>query len=446
MAQVTLDAVSSGIFTLTVGSRSTTPPLTVRRAGGANTNMVLIYVDPSALEALGILIDLVELLGAISEVASSGANLCVRRVDDAIGTADATLFSDAGGGTLYWDAAWAPAVEVFSKSLNASARFRMQSVIDDAVGFFACAVMYISGTGTRECTIDDNPALQVRVTYRLPPTSAAGPDQEVGSGEAVQLAGQATSSGGAQWTTAGDGTFDDDTALDAIYTPGAADIAAGTVTLTLTVQGEADGGGGEFDPAVDAMTVTITVGGYKVFLTEDRAADPAVDTPIATLAPDELPQYAIPLASLLANKTYYISVCAYNATGNSAVISARLTTDGSADPHLRPTPVAKLTVTPLAGALADVRWEYDEVISVLRADEFAIEVLSLTGGAPVAVSDVSATEAREYAVRIGPGADGDYRVKVFSKLVDAYEPAVTGVDVRLDATAPVGTVPEIAVI
>ncbi len=41
------------------------------------------------------------------------------------------------------------------------------------------------------------------------------------------------------WTTNGDGTFDDDTILNPVYTPGAGDIAITQVTLTLTVTGSA---------------------------------------------------------------------------------------------------------------------------------------------------------------------------------------------------------------
>ncbi|MBN3034729.1 MAG: T9SS type A sorting domain-containing protein [Bacteroidales bacterium] len=39
------------------------------------------------------------------------------------------------------------------------------------------------------------------------------------------------------WTTAGDGTFDDATILNPTYTPGAGDISAGSVTLTITAIG-----------------------------------------------------------------------------------------------------------------------------------------------------------------------------------------------------------------
>ena len=66
-------------------------------------------------------------------------------------------------------------------------------------------------------------------------TVDAGSDQTICKGSTVQLNG---SSGGASstitWTTSGDGTFDDDSKLDAIYTPGTNDITAGLIMLTLS--------------------------------------------------------------------------------------------------------------------------------------------------------------------------------------------------------------------
>ena len=54
------------------------------------------------------------------------------------------------------------------------------------------------------------------------------------------------------WTTAGDGTFGDPSVLNTVYTPGAGDIAAGSVVLTLT---SADNG--TCASATDAMTLMI---------------------------------------------------------------------------------------------------------------------------------------------------------------------------------------------
>ncbi len=51
------------------------------------------------------------------------------------------------------------------------------------------------------------------------------------------------------WTTSGNGTFDNDTELNPVYTPGSADIAAGTVTLTLT---------GQPGNVSDDMTLTVS--------------------------------------------------------------------------------------------------------------------------------------------------------------------------------------------
>jgi hypothetical protein len=56
--------------------------------------------------------------------------------------------------------------------------------------------------------------------------------------DSAQLSGIVLNAGGGVWTTSGDGTFVPDSAtVSAMYAPGAADIAAGTVTLTLTTTG-----------------------------------------------------------------------------------------------------------------------------------------------------------------------------------------------------------------
>ncbi len=63
----------------------------------------------------------------------------------------------------------------------------------------------------------------------------------------------ATYTSAVAWTSGGDGTFDDATALNPIYTPGAGDIAAGTVTLTLTGTALAP-----CDNVADSMILSIT--------------------------------------------------------------------------------------------------------------------------------------------------------------------------------------------
>lgn len=57
------------------------------------------------------------------------------------------------------------------------------------------------------------------------------------------------------WTTNGDGTFSNDTILNPVYTPGPADIANGSVMLTITAQGIANPG--SCSPAVSSVPITI---------------------------------------------------------------------------------------------------------------------------------------------------------------------------------------------
>jgi hypothetical protein len=94
------------------------------------------------------------------------------------------------------------------------------------------------------------------LTINDPATADAGDDQSVcASSPAVTLNGSV--GGGAAsgtWTTDGDGTFDDATKLNAVYTPGAADILAGTVTLTLTTNDPT----GPCDAVSNDMVITIT--------------------------------------------------------------------------------------------------------------------------------------------------------------------------------------------
>ncbi|MDQ2657761.1 MAG: hypothetical protein M3Y60_10100, partial [Bacteroidota bacterium] len=97
------------------------------------------------------------------------------------------------------------------------------------------------GVNTLTWTVTDTNGIcpgigdQVDITSDAPATVDAGPAQIVCSGSTVLLAGViGGSASSATWTTSGDGSFSNNILLNAIYTPGAADISSGTVTLTLT--------------------------------------------------------------------------------------------------------------------------------------------------------------------------------------------------------------------
>jgi gliding motility-associated-like protein len=87
-------------------------------------------------------------------------------------------------------------------------------------------------------------------------TISSGASVDAGTPQTVCANGKATLNGtfsgasGVTWTTSGDGSFSDPTLTSALYTPGAADIAAGTVTLTLTT-------GGPCVPVSDNVVLTI---------------------------------------------------------------------------------------------------------------------------------------------------------------------------------------------
>jgi hypothetical protein len=80
--------------------------------------------------------------------------------------------------------------------------------------------------------MEDYDTIAVAIT-RLP-EAFAGNDTVVPAFSSVTLNGNATDASAVEWSTNGDGFFDDPTLLDATYTPGDGDIAEGLVKLTLT--------------------------------------------------------------------------------------------------------------------------------------------------------------------------------------------------------------------
>ena len=101
----------------------------------------------------------------------------------------------------------------------------------------------------------DGPRIEVVATVNPPATATANDDQTICAGSTVQLAGSV--GGGASsgtWSTSGTGSFAPNAGtLNAVYTPSAADVTAGTVTLTLTTN-DPDGPCPEVH---DDMVVTI---------------------------------------------------------------------------------------------------------------------------------------------------------------------------------------------
>ncbi|MBL4652489.1 MAG: hypothetical protein JKY53_06430, partial [Flavobacteriales bacterium] len=92
------------------------------------------------------------------------------------------------------------------------------------------------------------------VTITDAPTMDPGPDQTVcaNNSDATMAATMTIATAGI-WTTAGDGTFDVATNLNAVYTPGSGDITATTAVLTFTTTAQ-----GACTAVSDFMTLTIS--------------------------------------------------------------------------------------------------------------------------------------------------------------------------------------------
>jgi uncharacterized protein (TIGR02145 family) len=96
--------------------------------------------------------------------------------------------------------------------------------------------LIITAISIAPCTL--NVIDTVTITINPNPTVEAGPGLSVCQGESVAITGASASNySSLQWTTSGSGTFINVSTLTPIYTPGAADIASGAVTLTLTANG-----------------------------------------------------------------------------------------------------------------------------------------------------------------------------------------------------------------
>jgi hypothetical protein len=102
-----------------------------------------------------------------------------------------------------------------------------------------------SGTGGNDCAWLDFIVFPVPLIT----TSYAGPDDFICESGIYQCQGNAANYSTIAWTTSGTGTFSSTNILNPVYTPSAQDIAAGNITLTLTVTGVSG-------TSTDEMTLT----------------------------------------------------------------------------------------------------------------------------------------------------------------------------------------------
>src|SRR5690606_8191187 len=106
-------------------------------------------------------------------------------------------------------------------------------------------------TGNGSCAPSSD---QMTITFTSAPTADAGPDQSTCANNAsVILNGSVTVASGGIWSGGSGNYVPNNTSLNTTYYPSAAEIAAGSVTLTLTTVGN-----GNSNPVSDQVLITIT--------------------------------------------------------------------------------------------------------------------------------------------------------------------------------------------
>src|SRR5690606_3576426 len=103
------------------------------------------------------------------------------------------------------------------------------------------ATLTLSAYGNPPCTEHSDDML---LTFAEAVTANAGADVNICEGGTVIVAdASAQHYNNVLWTSSGSGVLNNATTLTPTYTPGASDISAGSVVLTLTAFGQAPCGG-----------------------------------------------------------------------------------------------------------------------------------------------------------------------------------------------------------
>ncbi len=135
-------------------------------------------------------------------------------------TYDITATSTVAGSTFEWSCS--DANISFSNATGAST-----TIIAAAEGTYTIRLTEIAGSCSEYAEAD--------ITFVEEPTANAGADDEICADQLTYKItdAQAEHYAGLHWTTTGNGTFNDATIINPVYTIGSNDIATGSVTLTL---------------------------------------------------------------------------------------------------------------------------------------------------------------------------------------------------------------------
>lgn len=158
-----------------------------------------------------------------------------------------TLAGITGGGAT--SGTWSGGAGTFAPNNTTANAVYTPSAAEEAAG--TVTLTYTSDDPAGPCpSVND----QMVITITALPTVSAGLDQTICNGTTATLAGTIGGAATSATWTGGTGTFaPNNTTLNAVYTPSAAENAAGTVTLTLTTNDP----NGPCTAVNDQMTITI---------------------------------------------------------------------------------------------------------------------------------------------------------------------------------------------
>ncbi|MDH3708637.1 MAG: gliding motility-associated C-terminal domain-containing protein [Cyclobacteriaceae bacterium] len=240
-------STGTGLFDDNTSPNAIYTPSLMDRSNGS-VILTLITNDPDGAGPCSVESSSLTVTFNPAAVVDAGVDQTICEGDDALitgtvsGASTNPVWTTLGGGS-FADATALSTTYFPDASDITTGSVQLVLVTDDPDGPGGCPV----GSDTLDIII--NPIPQVD----------AGTDQAIPAGDMVNLAGiiggSATSS---TWSSNGTGIFDDITSLNAVYTPSAADIIAGSVILILTTN-DPDGPG-PCTAQSDLMTVLIVTG------------------------------------------------------------------------------------------------------------------------------------------------------------------------------------------
>ncbi len=220
-----------------------------------NTSLITTYTPTAAEIASGLLTltlestgngicnvetDMIQISFTDAPIVNAGTDLtlCANNATSVLGG----IVTGAAGGT------WSGGSGTFSPNVNALNASYSPTAGEVATGNIT---LTLTSIGNGLCNaVSDN----ILITYTPEPTVNAGADQvRCANNATISLNGSVTVASGVQWS-GGLGVFSpDNMTLNATYTPTAAEIASGNITLTLTSTGN-----GNCLPVSDDMTISFT--------------------------------------------------------------------------------------------------------------------------------------------------------------------------------------------